>query len=319
MKIVVTARDFTGKDRRALNMLLQSGHEVIDYSDRGMGPGTSEEAVIEAVGDADIAIAGLEPYRAALLERCPNLKLISRRGIGYDSVDVDACRRHGVTLARTMGTVEGSVAEHVMAYILHFARRVDLQSESMHRGEWKRVMTPGAKSRTLGLVGFGGIGKEIARRAVPFGMKVLYNCRHPHAEWETQYSVQYANLDALLAQSDYVCIALPLTPDTRGLFDEAMLARIKPGAVLINIARGPIVDAAALARALTEVRLSGAGVDVFDAEPCTDSPLIACPTAVLTPHTAPYTSENFEEMNAVAAQNALDFIAGCLPEKNRVV
>lgn len=319
MKIVVTARDFTGKDRRALNMLLQAGHEVIDDSDRGMGPGTSEEAVIDAVGDADIAIAGLEPYRAALLERCPNLKLISRRGIGYDSVDVDACRRHGVTLARTMGTVEGSVAEHVMAYILHFARRVDLQSESMHRGEWKRVMTPGAKSRTLGLVGFGGIGKEVARRAVPFGMKVLYYCRHPHAEWETMYSVQYANLDALLTQSDYVCIALPLTPDTRGLFDEAMLAKIKPGAVLLNIARGPIVDAAALARALTEGRLSGAGVDVFDAEPCTDSPLIACPTAVLTPHTAPYTSENFEEMNAVAAQNALDFIAGCLPQKNRVV
>lgn len=319
MNIVITARDFSTNDPTALQMLVRAGHAVTDLGHLGMGAGTDEERVYQAVREADIVIAGLEPYGASLLARCPNLKLISRRGIGYDSVDVQACQSRGIALARTMGTVEGAVAEHVMAYILYFARRVDAQSASMHRAQWQRVMMPGAKSRTLGLVGFGGIGKEIARRAVPFGMRVLYYCRHPRAQWDQDFGVQYTDLDTLLSQSDYVCVCLPLTEQTRGLFDEAQLRKIKRGGVLINIARGPIVDAHALRRVLDEGHLRGAGVDVFDCEPCTSSPLVGCEGALLTPHTAPYTSENFEEMNQMAAQNVLDFLAGNLPAQNRVV
>ena len=139
-KIIITGRNFTEPDDGALQMLKNAGYEVIDLGKLGMAHGTPEKEVAEAVKDADAVIAGLEPYTEGVLSVCPKLKLISRRGIGYDSVDVEACHRHGVTLCRTAGMVEGSVAEQVMAYILYFARRIDLQNQYMQEGQWKRLM-----------------------------------------------------------------------------------------------------------------------------------------------------------------------------------
>ena len=320
MKIAITGRNFSSaEDTRAVDLLRAAGHEVIDHSTLDFGTGTPEAEVIRAVGDAAIIVAGLEPISRRVIETCPNVRLVSRRGIGYDGVDLDACKARGAAVLRTTGAVEGAVAEHVMAYILHFARRVAEQSASMHRGEWNRVMMPGAKNRTLGLVGFGGIGKEVAKRAVPFGMNVLYNCRHPKPEWNEQYGVQYRALDDLLAESDYVAVCVPLTDATRHMFGAAEFARMKPGSVFLNIARGQIADTQALKAALDSGHLGGAGVDAFDSEPCTDSPLITCENAVLTPHTAPFTSENFCEMNRRAAQNVLDFLDGTLDPKYRLV
>lgn len=200
---------------------------------------------------------GWEPYTEAVLSACPKLKLISRRGIGYDSVDVEACHRHSVTLCRTAGVVEGSVAELVMAYILYFARRIDLQKQYMQEGQWKRLMMPGVKSRTLGLVGFGGIGKEIARRAAAFDMEILYYCHHPKKEWEETYHARYADLDELLAASDYVSVNVPLTESTRGLCGKEFFRKMKQGSVFINIARGEVADPEALKEALDSGHLSG--------------------------------------------------------------
>ena len=314
-KIVITGRNFTEPNDKALQMLKNAGYEVVDLGKLGMAHGTAEKEVAAAVKDADAVIAGLEPYTEAVLAACPELKLISRRGIGYDSVDVGACYRHGVTLCRTAGVVEGSVAEQVMAYILYFARRIDLQNQSMHEGQWKRLMMPGVKTRTLGLVGFGGIGKEIARRAAAFDMEVLYYCRHPKKEWEETYHVRYAELDELLAAGDYISVNVPLTESTRGLCGKEFFEKMKQGSVFINIARGEVADTEALKEALDSGHLSGAGVDVFATEPCTDSPLRTCENAVLTPHTAPYTVENFAMMNELAAQNVIDFFNGRLEEK----
>lgn len=310
MKVVITGRNFSGKDGAGLVMLQAAGLEVVDYSDRDFGTGTSEQVVREAVADADIAIAGLEPYSRLVIESCPNLKMISRRGIGYDNVDLAACREGGITVLRTAGKVEGAVAEHVLAYILYMARRVDLQSAAMHDGKWQRVMMPGAKNRVLGLVGFGGIGKEIAKRATAFGMQVVYNCRHPKEEWEQEYQVKYLPLEELLQVSDYVSLNVPLTESTRGLINKERLALMKKGSVLINIARGPVAQEAAIKEALESGHLAGACIDVFDKEPCTDSLLVGVKNALLTPHTAPFTSENFAEMNLCAASNVLDYLAG---------
>jgi len=315
MKIAITARNFSTGDDSAVRLLQAAGHTIIDLSEADMGAGTPESAVWEAVQDAEIAIAGLEPYSRAVLEHCPSLRLISRRGIGYDSVDLDACKDHQVAVCRTVGAVEGSVAEHVLAYILYFARRVDLQNIPMHEGKWQRIMTPGAKTRRLGLVGFGGIGKEIALRARPFGMELYYTCRHPNAAWEQEYGVKYLPMDELLATCDYVSANVPLTEATRNMFDAAAFAKMKPGSIFINIARGPVADVHALRAALDSGHLAGAAIDVYDREPCTDSPLIGHPNALLTPHSASYTSENFTTMNVMAAQNVLDFLEGALDAK----
>lgn len=311
MKVVVTARNFSTDDKTALEMLQDAGFNVEDYSAEDIGSATDEEYIRSLVLDADAVICGPEKISNKAIEESQNLKIVSRRGVGYDSIDVDFCKKNGVAVARALGTVEGSVAESVMAYILYFARRIDLQSESMNRGEWKRIMTPGAKNYTLGLIGFGGIGREIAKRAVPFGMDVLYYCRHPKDE----FGAHYAELDELLRESDYVSINVPLNESTVNMIDEKAIAKMKDGAILINTARSKIVDTNALADALKSGKLSGAAVDVFDNEPCTDSPLVGLPNVVLTPHTAPFTKENFREMNNRAAKSVIEFFNGTLDSR----
>lgn len=319
MKIAITARDFSVQDDSAVAMLKAAGHEIYDFSDLDMGSGTHPLDIQRAVLDADIAITGLEPYSEDVIKKCPNLKLIARRGIGYDSVDINACKAHGVTLTRTVGAIEGSVAEHIMAYILHFARRIDLQNADMQDAFWNRMITPGAKTRRLGLVGFGGIGKEVARRARPFGMDIVYYCRNPKPEWDAEFGARYLPLDELLATSDYVSVSLPMNDETTNMFDEAMFRKMKRGSIFINTARGGVMDEYALRDAVKNGLLGGAAVDVFRYEPCDNSPLIGIKNIVLTPHTAPYTEENFSTMNRIAAQNVLDFIDGKLEAKYIVV
>lgn len=315
MKVTILARNFSGQDDTPLRLLADAGFEVNDQSAGELGIGAGGKKLLECIGDSDVVIAGLEGYPAALLEACPNLKLISRRGIGYDAIDVDACRKLGIGLIRTFGQVEGAVAEHIMASILWFARDLRRENEEMHRGIWHRQMSMGAKNRTVGLVGFGGIGKEVALRAHAFGMRILYNCRHPQPEWEPQYGVTYAPLNELLAESDFICACVPLTADTKGMFDSAVFARMKHGSFFINAARSPIMDVIALKDAVENGHLAGAAVDVFPYEPCADSPLIGVKNILLTPHSAPFTRENFLQMNRVAAQNVNDYLAGTIDPK----
>lgn len=319
MKIAITCRDFSSYDRRALQLLEQAGLEICDHSAKGFGSATPPQAVAEAVGDAELLLLGLEPCGEEVICRCPNLKLIHRRGVGYDNVDLEACRRRGITVARALGGVEGAVAEHIMAYILYFSRRIDRQNEDMQQHIWNRILMPGAKNRTLGLIGFGGIGKEVAKRAVPFGMNVLYHCRHPKAEWDAAYGVSFRELDELLAESDYVALCLPLTAETEGMCDRAFFAKMKPGSFFLNIARGGIVIDETLKAAVLSGHLAGAAVDAFRKEPCTDSPLAGVPNIVLTPHTAPYTQENFGELNLLSVRNVLAFLEGRLEDKYRLV
>lgn len=244
MKVVVTTKDFCEEAKRYLE---SEGFEVALRNRLGIGAGAPDDVLYPVVEDADAIIAGTETYRPELLARLRNLKLICRNGIGYDAINLDALRKEGIGLTRTKGFVEGAVAEQVMAYILYFARRVDLQSADMHDHCWNSRLMPGAKNHTLGLVGFGGIGTEVAKRAVPFGMKVIYFCRHPNPADDAAYGVQSVSMEELLKESDYVVAAVPLTDQTFHLFNEERIAQMKAGSVLINIARGPVVDEEALA------------------------------------------------------------------------
>lgn len=260
MKVVVTTKDFCEEAKRYLE---SEGFEVALRNRLGIGAGAPDDVLYPVVEDADAIIAGTETYRPELLARLRNLKLICRNGIGYDAINLDALRKEGIGLTRTKGFVEGAVAEQVMAYILYFARRVDLQSADMHDHCWNSRLMPGAKNHTIGLVGFGGIGTEVAKRAVPFGMKVIYFCRHPNPADDAANGVQSVSMEELLKESDYVVAAVPLTDQTFHLFNEERIAQMKAGSVLINIARGPVVDEEALAQALASGHLGGCAVDVF--------------------------------------------------------
>ena len=319
MKLVITARDFSNTGKEAMKILTDFGLEIEDHSEELFGSGSTEDEVIAAAHDADIVIAGLETYGKRVLENCPKLRLISRRGIGYDNIDVEYCRANGIRLTRALGAVEDSVAEAVMSYILYFARRVDLQSAYMHKGEWHRLFMPGAKTRTLGLVGYGGVGKAIARKAAALDMPIVYYVRHPSDEAlrgePDEYGALYKGLDELLKVSDYVSLNVPLSGETEYLADADFIGRMKKGSILINIARGKVADEKAIREAIECGHLSGAAVDVFDKEPCTDSLLVGCEGALLTPHTAPFTEENFAVSNLLAAENIINAINGTIEEK----
>lgn len=316
MKIVVTTKDFCEEAKRYLE---SEGFEVAMRNKLGIGAGVSDEVLIPVVEDADAIIAGTETYRPELLARLPKLKVISRNGIGYDAINLDALRKEGIGLTRTKGFVEGAVAEQVMAYILYFARRVDLQSADMHDHSWNSRLMPGAKNHTLGLVGFGGIGKEIAKRAVPFGMRVLYFCRHPDPADAAAYGVESVSMEELLKESDYVVAAVPLADQTFHLFNEERISQMKTGSVLINIARGPVVDEDALAQGLASGHLGGCAVDVFPKEPCTDSVLTRYANALLTPHSATSTAENSRTTNFAAADNLIQYLNKTIETKYVVV
>lgn len=306
-KVVITARNFSELTPQAVALLRSAGHEVTLCSD---GMSMPPEDFFEAIQDAQAVIVALERFDRALLTRLPKLRLISRRGVGVDSIDMAACQELGISVARTLGQVESSVAEYAIACVLYFARRLHEQSASMHAHQWVRQLTQGAKTRTLGLYGFGGIGTQIAKRADAMGMRVLYHARHRRAAEEALYHAQYAAADELFAQSDFLIAAVPLTEETCGLFDAAAFAKMKPGAIFINLARAAVAVEDDLYAALASGHLGGAAIDVYPYEPCLDSRFAGLPNVLLTPHTAPYTQENFSSMNIAAAQNVADFFAG---------
>lgn len=315
MKIVITGDMISVVEHKSVDLLRAAGHEVVDLSRNNYNIKTPKEELLEVVKDADAILAGLEPYPGWILERCPNLKAVSRRGIGYDSVDEAACRRLGIHLFRTTGFVEDAVAEHTMAFVLYFARRVDLQNAYVKKGLWNQYQAPGARTRTIGLVGFGGIGKAIAVRAQAMGMRVVYNCRRPERVGEEYSYAQYLPMEELRAQSDYLVAAVPSTAETREMFNDDFFAKMKEGSIFINIARGAVMDVDALKKHLDSGHLGGAATDVMPVEPCRESPLFECENVIFTPHSASMTEENNTAMNCRAAQNLVDYFDGCLEEK----
>ena len=308
MKVAVSARNFFFDDCGAAELLRKNGFEVCDITDKAIA---DEDAYYKEICDADALINAFEPMSRGLLEKCNKLKIISVRGVGYDYIDSAACRDCGIAVARTVGTVGDAVSEQVMAYILYFARQIHTLNSDMQSGCWNRIMTEGTSKMNLGIIGFGEIGQALAKRAAAFGMNIRYYCKTPKPEFD----YAFAPLDELLAESDYVVLALPLTEETRGMMDETALAKMKRSAVLINVARAGIADNAALKAAVENGVIKGAAVDVFETEPCTDSILRGVKNIILTPHTAPFTRNNFIEMNTLAAENIINFFNGKIDKK----
>ncbi|WP_074012282.1 glyoxylate/hydroxypyruvate reductase GhrB [Candidatus Sodalis sp. SoCistrobi] len=259
-----------------------------------------------------------------LLERMPALKAASTISVGYDNFDVQALSARGVLLMHTPTVLTDTVADTLMALVLATARRVVESAERVKAGEWQRSIDENwygvnVHHKTLGVVGMGRIGMALAQRAhAGFNMDILYHARSQHPEAEQRYDARYCELDTLLAQADFVCLILPLTEQTHHLIDAAKLAKMKPGAILINAGRGPVVDEAALITALENRTLFGAGLDVFEQEPLpVTSPLLRLPNVVALPHIGSATHETRYNMAADAVNNLITALTGRV-EKNCV-
>ncbi|WP_192456304.1 glyoxylate/hydroxypyruvate reductase GhrB [Musicola keenii] len=251
----------------------------------------------------------------------PKLRAVSTVSVGYDNIDVAALNEKKALLMHTPTVLTETVADTVLTLMLMSARRALESAERVKAGEWTRSVGADwfgidVHHKTIGILGMGRIGLAVAQRThCGFGMSVLYNARRHHDEAETRFNARYCDLDTLLAESDFLCITLPLTPETRHLIGQAQLAKMKPGAILINIGRGPVVDEQALIDALTNGTLYAAGLDVFEQEPLpVDSPLLKLPNVVALPHIGSATVETRYNMAACAVDNLIAALSGNVKE-----
>ena len=245
-----------------------------------------------------------------LLEAAPLLKVIGRAGVGVDNIDLEAATRRGVLVMNTPGGNAVSVAEHTLALLLSLARKVPAASQSTRGGEWRKSDFQGyeVKGKMLGLVGFGGVGQEVARRARAFEMDVVAFDPFVAAPLARDLGVELMALDALLARADFLSLHATLTPETQGLLNRERLARSRRGVRVINTARGELIDEAALAEALASGQVAGAALDVFATEPPKNSPLLSHPNVIATPHIGGSTAEAQEEVGWRIAQQVRDFL-----------
>jgi phosphoglycerate dehydrogenase-like enzyme len=298
-----------------LQALLAAGLEPL-YP--GRGHQLTEEELLADLGGAAAAIAGSEPYTARVLDAHPGLRVIARVGVGYDAVDVAAATARGVAVTIAPGTNQDAVAEHTFALILGLAKNLIAGHLGTRAGGWPRGVTLPLRGRTLGLAGLGRIGKAVALRGQAFGMKLLAYDPVADTAFAAEHGITLVSFDRLLAESDFLSLHLPLTPESRHLLNRATLARMKPTSFLINTARGGLVNEADLLEALRGGKLAGAGLDVYDQEPPGPNPLFELPNVLLTPHAAGSDTQSLADMALSAAEAVAAFSRGEWPAEKVV-
>jgi glyoxylate reductase len=278
----------------------------------------TSEQLASALQGADAAlITSGERIDEALLARCPALKIVANIAVGYNNIDVAACTRHRVLATNTPDVLNEATADHAWALLLAAARRVGESERWLRAGHWQRWtfdMFNGAEvsASTLGILGMGRIGRAIARRARGFAMPVVYHNR-TRLPADQEDGARYVAFDALLRESDHLVLVVPYSADVHHIIGARELALMKPGAVLVNIARGGVVDDAALVEALRERRIAAAGLDVYENEPALNPGFLALENVVLTPHIASSTRRTRTAMAALAIANVRAALAGARP------
>ncbi len=294
-------------------LLESSGFTVVDPPFPGM---LREADLIKWLPGCSAIIAGGEQITAAIMDHAPQLRVIARTGVGYDAVDLEAATSRKIAVTITPGANHESVAEQTFALLLSLTKDLRAHDRSIRAGQWIRSPLPRPlRGMTIGLLGLGRIGRAVAVRARGFGMNVI--ATDPLTE--TDPEIPLVDFEQLLSESDVISLHLPLTESTHGLFNRQTFARMKPGALLINTARGGLIVETDLAEALNSGQLAGAGMDVFESEPPrSDSPLWSIPNLVLTPHMAGLDTLAMSEMARMAAQCIIDLWSNRWPEASVV-
>ena len=289
--------------------MVSAGHEVDERL------GLSPDALLAAIGDYEaLVIRSATKVTEEVLRAGRHLVVVGRAGIGLDNVDVETATALGVMVVNAPESNILSAAEHALALLLAQARNVPQAHAALVEGRWERSKWQGVElcSKILGIVGLGRIGGLVAERAAAFGMRLIAYDPYISVERAKQMGVELVPLDDLVAAADFITIHLPKTPETAGLFGRELLAKVKPGVRIVNAARGGILDEDALADAVTSGRVAGAALDVFQAEPCTSSPLFGLPGVIVTPHLGASTQEAQDKAGVQIAEQITLALAGDL-------
>jgi phosphoglycerate dehydrogenase-like enzyme len=303
--VLVTYGGYTADDPESGGALREAGYEL------GWHPRDSNrtpDQLAELAADAVASIADADPFDASVLERAPKLRVIARMGVGLDSIDLAAATAAGVAVTTTPNVNNETVADGALALILATLRRIVEQDAIVRAGGWRSFGEGGSwqlHRATVGIVGYGAIGRAVGRRLQGFGANVIV-----HDPLLSEADLPLVSLDELVASSDVVTIHSPLTDETRGLFSAQLIAARKPGAILVNTARGPIVDEDALADALEQGHLRAAGLDVFETEPPAQSRILTAPNVTLSPHHAGISDVSNLDMSRMATASVFGILHG---------
>lgn len=302
MKILITPRSFGKNDDAPFKMLEAKGIEIIRNDTGGIMP---EDAVKEAIAGVEGIIIGVEPLTAEVLSLAPELRAIAKYGVGTDNIDLEYCKEKGIKVSKTLGANSEAVADYTFALILALARKVIVIDKQCRKKDWKKITTSDVVGKTIGLIGLGSIGKGVVNRAKGFGMNVIAYRRHWDEEYAKESGVKYATVEEIIKTSDFISLHTPLSDETRNMIGRKELEMMKPGAFIINTARGGLIDEEALLDALVEGRIGGAGLDVFSKEPPEDDRWYQLDNVVLGSHCGASTTGAADMMSLMSAQNLI--------------
>jgi len=300
-KIFIATSTFAVHSNKPIKKLKDEGEEIVlNPLSRKL---TSNE-LIKYADDATGIIAGTELYTKEVLEELPNLRVISRLGVGIDNIDLKIAKQQGVKIYKTQTTPAPAVAELALGLMLDLARKISHQNNTLKSGTWKKEMGNLLYGKTLGIIGLGVIGKTLVKLVKGFNFNILAFDLYKDEQFAKKYEVNYCDFDTLLSDSDIMSIHLNLTDETNQLMNAEQISKMKPGSILINASRGEIIDETALYNALKNDKILGAGLDVFKNEPY-DGPLTKLQNVILTPHIGSYAKELRIQMEIEAVKNLI--------------
>jgi D-3-phosphoglycerate dehydrogenase len=308
MKILVTATSFKPDSGSQAMKKLRSFSDSLVFNPGGKP--LSEDELIPLLQDCDGCIAGLDHFTARVIESAQKLKVISRYGAGVDRVDLAAAKAKNIVVCNTPGANSQAVADLTFALLLCAARKVHVLDRKTREGQWPRSTGIELYGKTIGILGLGAVGRAVARRALGFSMKILAYSPSIDKKYAESNGIIPTDFESVTREADFLCLHLPLKDETRYIISKDVMKNMKKGAVIINTARGGLIDEAAAHELLASGHLGGMGLDVYETEPPQKSPLFELENVVLTPHTASHTVEATAAMAEMSVQNLIDVISG---------
>lgn len=302
MKILVTPRSFGKTNPELFDRLTQAGLEVVRNDTGGI---LSADQMREKLAGCQGVILGVDPMSADVLAAAPELRAIAKYGVGLDNIDLEACKQRGIAVSRTVGANSNAVADYALTLMLMVARKAGLIDRRCREKDWGKITSIDLYGKTLGIVGLGAIGRCVVKRAQGFGMKILGHDIAWDEAWASAEGVDRADMDRICREADFITLHTVLTDETRNCISAGRIAMMKKTAVIINTARGGLIDETALLAALQEGRIYGAGLDVFEQEPPADPAWYALDNLVMGSHCSSSTAGATETMGRMAVDNLL--------------
>lgn len=301
-RILITPRSFGKHDPQVFDLLKAQG---IEYLLNPTGSIMNEEQLKQYLPGCQGVIIGVDPLSAEVLSVAPELRVVAKYGVGTDNIDLSYCEQHQIQVSKTIGANTQAVADFAMGLILAVARRIVTIDRNCRKGDWQKIMTSDVYGKTLGLIGTGAIGRSVARRAAGFDMNILGYDVFWDQKWADEHHVKRAGLEEIYQQADFISLHVPLLPETRHMIDAKALSQMKSSSILINTARGGLIDENDLLNVLKNHQIGGAGLDAFQVEPLENPEWYELDNVVLGSHAAASTQGAAEQMGRMAVDNLI--------------